>query len=41
MALITLNLPYGRIKNEFGEVDEPTFQGVERPFESSASKKAA
>jgi hypothetical protein len=27
------NLPYRCPKNEFGEVDEAMFQGVERPWE--------
>jgi hypothetical protein len=29
----THNLPSGRLKNDFGEVNEPTFRGVERPCE--------
>jgi hypothetical protein len=32
MALRIHNLPSGRIKNDFGEVDEAMFQGVEGPF---------
>jgi hypothetical protein len=33
MALWTHNLPSGVLKNEFGEVDEAIFQGVERTCE--------
>jgi hypothetical protein len=33
MALRTHNVPSGRHKNDFGEVDESTFQGSERPYE--------
>jgi hypothetical protein len=33
MTLRTHNLPFGRLKNDFGEVDEAMFQGVERPYE--------
>jgi hypothetical protein len=30
VAFTTQNEPSGRLKNEFGEVDEVMFQGVER-----------
>jgi hypothetical protein len=44
MALRAHNLPSGRLKNDFVEVDEVMFQGVERPYElisaSWALKKA-
>jgi hypothetical protein len=33
MALRTHNLPPGRLKNDFGEVDEAMFHGVESPNE--------
>jgi hypothetical protein len=33
MALRTHNLPSGRLKKNFVEVDEAMFQGVERPCE--------
>jgi hypothetical protein len=33
LALRTHNLTSGHLKNEFGEVDEEMFQGVERPCE--------
>jgi hypothetical protein len=33
MALRNNKLPLGRLKNDFGEVDEAKFQGVERPCE--------
>jgi hypothetical protein len=33
MALRTHNLPSGRIKNDFREVDEAMLQGFERPYE--------
>jgi hypothetical protein len=33
MALRTHNLPSGRLKKDFGEVDEAMFQGVEGLFE--------
>jgi hypothetical protein len=33
MALRSHNQPSGRLKNEFGEVDEAIFQDVERPCE--------
>jgi hypothetical protein len=32
MALKTHNLPFGRLKNVFGEVDEEIFQGVENQY---------
>jgi hypothetical protein len=31
MALRTHNMPSGRLKNDFSEVDKAIFQGVERP----------
>jgi hypothetical protein len=33
MALWTHNLTSERKKNDFGEVDEAMFQGVQRPYE--------
>jgi hypothetical protein len=33
MALRTHNLLFGRLKNDFGEVDEDMIQGVERQCE--------
>jgi hypothetical protein len=33
MALRTHNLPSGRLKNDFVEVDEAMFQVVVRPYE--------
>jgi hypothetical protein len=33
MALKLNNLPSGRLKNDFGEIDEAMFNGVERPYE--------
>jgi hypothetical protein len=33
MALKTHNLPSGRLKKDFCEVDEAMFEGVERPYE--------
>jgi hypothetical protein len=34
-GLRTHNLPSGRLKKDFSEVDEAKFQGVERPIELS------
>jgi hypothetical protein len=31
--LRTHNLPSGRLRNDFGEIDEAMFQGVNRPYE--------
>jgi hypothetical protein len=33
VALRTHNLPSGRLKNDFGEVNEVMFQGFERPYD--------
>jgi hypothetical protein len=33
MGLRTHNVPSGRLKNVFGEVDETMFQDVERPYD--------
>jgi hypothetical protein len=33
MALRTHKLPSGRLKNDFGEIDEAMFGGVERTYE--------
>jgi hypothetical protein len=33
MGQRTHNLPSGRLKNDFGEIDEAMFQGVEGPYE--------
>jgi hypothetical protein len=33
MALRLNNLPSGRLKNVFCEIDEAMFHGVERPYE--------
>jgi hypothetical protein len=33
MALRSHNLPSGRLKNDFVEVEEAMFRGVERPCE--------
>jgi hypothetical protein len=33
MALITHNLPSGRLKNVFGEIDEAVFQCVDKLYE--------
>jgi hypothetical protein len=41
MVLRTHNLHFGRLKNDFGEVDEAIFQGFERPFSASLGKKKA
>jgi hypothetical protein len=32
MAVRIDNRPPGRLKNEYGEIDESMFQGAERPF---------
>jgi hypothetical protein len=33
MGLRNHNLPWGNLKNDFGEVEKAMFQGVERPCE--------
>jgi hypothetical protein len=37
MFLITHHLPSGRLKNDFGDVDEAIFHGVECPKELTLS----